>query len=103
MLRWSLVDSRLSDGTSYVGVIDVDYKKLKNTFGTPSKGDNYKVDAEWVLQFSDGVVATIYNYKDGINYLGREGLRKTQIKNWHVGGHDQRAYDNVLKALNYAD
>jgi hypothetical protein len=101
-LDWSSVDPRMSDGTHYIGEIYVDSKDLKNVFGMPGEGDKYKVDAEWTVEFSDGVIASIYNYKDGVNYLGRrEGLTKTKIKTWHVGGHDKRSLDNVLEAMKY--
>ena len=48
-----------------------------------------KVDAEWGILF-DGVIFTIYNYKDGINYLGEvEGIPTQFITDWHLGGNDK--------------
>jgi hypothetical protein len=87
------------NGTSLQGYINADYKVLKKVFGKASEGDGYKVDAEWLLVFSDGVVATIYNYKDGKNYNGRSGLNKTEITDWHVGGNSARAVANVEHML----
>ena len=88
------------NGTSLQGYVDVTYATLKKVFGKEhSDGDGYKVDAEWDLQFSDGVVATIYNYKDGKNYCGRSGLAKSKITEWHVGGTSKRAVANVEAML----
>jgi len=87
------------NGTSLQGYITADYKVLKKVFGKPNDGDGYKVDAEWDVVFSDGSIATIYNYKDGKNYNGSRGLAKTQITEWHVGGRSLRAVRNVEAVL----
>lgn len=80
--KWEAVS-----GTSLKGNIDCDYATLVEVFGKEhSNGDGYKVDAEWALQFSNGVVATIYNYKDGKNYCGAKGLAKKNLTDWHIGG-----------------
>ena len=80
-------------GTSLVGYIDIDYNSLVRVLGEPYRqADGYKVDAEWVIHFHDGTIATIYNYKDGINYLGpEEGTPTEQIRDWHIGGETERA------------
>lgn len=89
--KWNAVN-----GTSLQGYVYCDYATLKKVFGKEhSDGDGYKVDAEWMLQFDDGVVATIYNYKDGKNYNGARGLAKSKITEWHVGGKSARAVRNV--------
>lgn len=87
------------NGTSLQGYVDADYYTLKAIFGKPTDGDGYKTDAEWLVTFSDGVVATIYNYKDGKNYNGARGTPKTQIRDWHVGGRSARAVANVEEML----
>jgi hypothetical protein len=81
--------------TCLQGYIDAGYSELINLFGKPTGGDKYKVDAEWVLQFEDGMVATIYNYKSGKNYNGDSGLATEQIRDWHIGGHDKKVVDRV--------
>ena len=89
-----------ASGTSLQGYVEVTYATLKRVFGAPTcDGDGYKVDAEWLLKFADGTIATIYNYKDGKNYCGAKGTPKTKITNWHIGGNDQRAVYRVQEAL----
>ena len=75
------------NGSCYMGEVIVDYSVLVEKFGPPKPGsDNYKTDVEWYIEFEDGNVATIYNWKDGHNYRGEEGLHHTDIKEWHIGG-----------------
>ena len=86
-------------GTHLQGAIETTYAKLKAMFGQPTDGDGYKVDAEWEIEFEDGTIATIYNWKNGKNYNGARGLAKTKITNWHIGGHSSKATDKVLELL----
>ena len=88
-----------SDGSGLVDYLVADYDDLVRIFGQPSKGDGYKVDAEWTLQTPFGV-ATIYNYKDGKNYIGEDGLRVDQIDTWHVGGTSKEAGFFVIGFFN---
>jgi len=87
-----------ANGTHLQGNVGATYQELVEVFGEPirheSDGTTHmsnKVDAEWRISFEDGTVATIYNYKNGLNYLGAEGKRVTQISMWNVGGYDERA------------
>ena len=87
-------------GTCLQCEIDVTYALLKKTFGKETcDGDGYKVDAEWVLKFEDGTVATIYNYKSGKNYNGKNGTPKSKITDWHIGGTSYKAVERVEEAL----
>ena len=86
-------------GTSYKGEINVPYNILVETFGEPDSGDGWKTEAEWDIQFSDGTVATIYNWKNGKAYLGENGLDVEDIKTWHVGGRSRKVLDKVKEAL----
>ena len=77
-----------TNGTSLEGRVEVDYKDLVEIFGEPSgKTDGSKTDAEWNVMTPYGI-ATIYNYKDGKNYCGDNGLEVEDIKDWHIGGHN---------------
>jgi hypothetical protein len=88
-----------SNNTSLVGHIKVDYNKLVELFGYPDDGDGYKVDAEWSIMFFDGTIATIYNYKNGKNYLGKVGQRTKDMNHWNVGGHNEKALIYVESTL----
>jgi len=80
-----------TNGTHLLGEIDADYKNLVAKFGKPGEGDAYKVDVEWAIEFEDGTVATVYNYKDGRNYCGDEGTPTEEIRDWHIGGVNPKA------------
>lgn len=89
----------LFNGTCLQGNIDASYEDLVDLFGQPTNGDNYKVDAEWYIKFSDGTIASIYNWKDGKNYNGDEGMETEQIRDWHIGGFDKKSGEHVQIAL----
>lgn len=74
------------------------YSKLFEKFGEPFD-DGYKTDAEWEIEFSDGKVATIYNWKNGKNYNGSEGLDLDDITEWHIGGFDKSVVERIQKIL----
>ena len=80
-----------TNGSSVIGKVDVTYKELKSLFGAPIKSDDGKTDAQWKIKFSDGTVASIYNWKDGKAYLGEVGKPVEQITDWHVGGFGAQA------------
>lgn len=86
-------------GTSLVGYVNTTYSKLFEKFGEPFD-DGYKTDAEWEIEFSDGKVATIYNWKNGKNYNGSEGLDLDDITEWHIGGFDNSVVERIQKILN---
>lgn len=90
------MDYTKTNGTHYVGEFKMPYAKLVEVIGEPNgMDDGYKTDVEWAFE-RDGVVATIYNWKDGPNYIGRGTIK--DLDEWHVGGHDGRAMD-VVSAL----
>jgi hypothetical protein len=86
-------------GTHFQGYIDSEYSVLKKIFGKPASSDGYKTDAEWYIQFEDGTVATIYNWKNGKHYLGREGTAKTKITHWNVGGNSKEVVEKIQDIL----
>mgnify|MGYP003628321729 CR=1 FL=1 len=85
--------------SSLKGYILCDFEKLVKTFGEPEPFDNYKTDAHWTIGFSDQEVATIYNWKNGINYLGNDGLITYLIPDWHIGGHNANVVRRIAKLL----
>lgn len=87
------------NGTSLEGYVSADYKTICKVFGEPTESDGYKTDAEWMIQFSDGQVATIYNWKDGKNYCGANGLNVEDIKEWHIGGRSNEVVSRIQNLL----
>ena len=78
-------------GTSYRGRVDCPYDQIVRSFGKPYEGDGDKTRAEWAIEFDDGTVATIYDYKTNID----------PIKNhdWHIGGFKPIAVEHILHVL----
>ena len=99
-MKFKLTDE-FPNGSCLQGYIDESYDRLVEVFGEPnSDGDEYKVQKEWVIEFADGTIATIYDYKEGDAYNGEgQGKHYTQVTDWHVGGRNQRAVMLVSEAL----
>jgi len=79
-------------GSSLQGHFDqaMTYQEVASVIGEATNNENIdnKVNWEWVLKFDDGVIATIYNYKD--NYRGKDAKRV-----WHIGGEDRVVVERV--------
>ena len=91
-------------GSYYMGLIGGDenpltYTRLCELFGSPMSGRDNKSSCNWVLEFEDGLIATIYDYKLSKKYLGENGLSVNDMKLWHVGGHDEVVFNRVQKIL----
>ena len=102
-----------SNNTSYQGRIVAHYQELVDIFGESAEGDQYKVDAQWIVLIHAGsvalqedahfpLIATIYNYKDGVNYCGAEGKPVEYITDWHVGGRRKKSLTYVQQILDEA-
>ena len=74
------------NGTWLQGYVETTYDELVSVFGNPTELQGDKVTVEWIIQFSDGTVASIYDWK----------LQKTpmQVYRWHIGG---RSHDAVTR------
>lgn len=97
-------------GTFLQGYLEAPYEKLVSLFGEPTKGDEYKTDAEWIIRFpmpegevskhaDHGLVCTIYNWKNGKNYLAHHGEEVENITEWNVGGHRKEALWMLMELL----
>jgi hypothetical protein len=86
-------------GSWLIGYVDVSYSTLVKVFGEPVESDGYKTDAEWQILFEDKTYATIYNYKDGKNYCGDDGLETLDITDWHIGGTSPKCVELVKTAI----
>ncbi len=76
-----------TNGTSLAGKVSASFEQLLETFGTPlGQSPDNKVDVEWHVEVEGyGGPLTIYNWKNGIAYLGSEGLNPTDINTWNIG------------------
>ena len=81
------------DGTFLVGYVETTFNELVKTFGEPHYGesDDGKITAEWGLEFDDGTIATIYDWKE-------EGTPLDKY-HWHIGGRTDYAVVFVKLAL----
>lgn len=92
-------DSDVVTGTFLVGTTgEVTREQIEKIFGGPTFIDNdpyEKVTVEWVIQFTNGIVATIYDWK---RYeLGTPA--QDELYDWHIGGVSQDAVELIKKAL----
>ena len=84
----------IANGTCYQGCVYTSYFELVEVFGEPDldgSGDG-KVQAEWILEFEDGKVATIYDYKE---------YEKSAefVTDWHIGGKDSTIVPRVKEII----
>jgi hypothetical protein len=81
------------DGTHLVGYVETTFDELVKTFGEPhhTESDDGKITAEWGLEFPDGTIATIYDWKEEETPLGKY--------DWHIGGRTDYAVVFVKLAL----
>ncbi len=87
------------EGGHLQGEVQVPYATIVKTFGRQNtKGDTYKTDAEWEINTPAGK-GSIYNYKDGRNYCGKEGLAIKDITDWHIGGQNQEIYEFIKSEI----
>lgn len=83
--------------TSLRGHIKTTRANLTDVFGKPIfYGEGDKVTVEWMIEFDNGVVATVYDWK---RYdLGIPGLH--EVEEYNIGGHEYDAASLVQEALN---
>ena len=89
-----------TSGSHLVGVVVASYNMLKTAFGDACGGDGYKTEVEWAIQFEDGTIATIYDWKEGDCYHGEgQGTHFSKVEEWHIGGFNGNAELRVLEVL----
>lgn len=87
-------DLKSANGTSLCGYVKTTYSELLEKLGEPLRdfsGDG-KVTCEWILDFQDGTIATIYDYKTGTT--------PTSLYKWHIGGRGIDVVEKTGKFLN---
>lgn len=81
--------------SSLRGYVNANFWDLVEKFGEPTYNESFgedKVDVEWCIEFDDGTIATIYNWKD---YDGGQRCRSDVNYRWHIGGFSNQAVDAV--------
>ena len=88
--------------TCLQGEIHIGFYDLVDIFGDPEDvSSTGKSDVQWSIEI-DGVVASIYNWKNGPAYTGDDSIEVERIHDWNIGGHTQSAVSLVLrKVSNY--
>jgi len=78
------------NGTCLQGRITTTYGELVEKFGEPERGGD-KTTVEWALEFEDGTVATIYDWK-----YQETPMYKTD---WNIGGKSVEAIFRVYEVM----
>lgn len=78
------------NGTCLQGYVQAYYHQLVEVFGEPEGGGD-KTTVEWCLEFEDGTVATIYDWKEYDTPMG--------LYSWHIGGESNLAVDRVTQTF----
>ena len=86
-------------GTSLRGYIACGYSQIHRKLGPPQEGDNWATQGNWSVEYSDGTIATIYDYQICESYLGATGKKLENNFDWHVGGSNAQALQNIQDTL----
>jgi hypothetical protein len=89
-MKFTSADWTDANGTSLQGYVQAHYHQLVAVFGEPDGGGD-KTTVEWVLQFADGTVATIYDWKESETPMG--------LYRWHIGGRNSTAVSRVTSTF----
>lgn len=79
--------------TCLTGYIQARRSDLVKVFGSPQDEDGSKVTTYWAIQFDNGTVATIYDWK-------REAAPgENETYSWHIGGRGAGSVGAVHEAF----
>lgn len=78
-------------GTGLKGYFKGSYKSIVKIFGVPEKSLNEKTQVNWRIEFDDGIIATIYDWKVEQDY--------NINKDWNIGGHTRKGFYYVAALL----
>ena len=83
------------NGACLQGYVVTNYDRLVEVFGKPTEGPNANIDdkvtCEWCIQFEDGILATIYDWREFRTPMGEH--------RWHIGGLSLEAVYRVFETL----
>lgn len=81
--------------TMLQGSIQATREQMIKAFGLPIQSSSSRVINDWKIQFADGTVATIYDWKT-------EPFPDDQPYTWRVGGKTHRAVELIHQAFRKA-
>ena len=87
-------NTSVANETSLRGYVKTNLETLIKKLGEPIRdhsGDD-KVSCEWIIDFGDNTVATIYDWK--------MKETPTETYNWHIGGKGINVVEKVGSVLN---
>jgi hypothetical protein len=79
-----------TNGTCLQGEVKTTFDHLVSVLGEPERGAD-KSTAYWRIEFPDGSIGTVYDYKTDRTPTGMYG--------WHIGGHRPSAVEKVKELL----
>jgi hypothetical protein len=87
-------------GTSHQGEIKASYEDLIAIFGKPLEiFDDIKSGAEWKIYLNCQYFCEVYNYKNGKDYLGKEGTLLEDITEWNIAGFTPKCVEAVTNLI----
>jgi hypothetical protein len=98
-MKFKLVNQKSlkANFSSLQGYVKITADELTRVFGKPDpiQSSDGKVTTEWIIEFDDKTIATIYDYK---RYeLGAPA--RDEVYEWHIGGHSSKAVVRVLNEI----
>ena len=94
-MNFKRLDYAEAAGTCLQGYVVTTLRNLSEAFGEPEYyGDSHdKVIFEWVLEFSDGTIATIYDWKSEVE------PNFDELMQYHIGGFNGDAVLRVTERM----
>jgi hypothetical protein len=80
-----------AQATGGMGNLRISWDRLNNIFGMPHFTDSDKSSSDWVFQFSNGEIATIYDWN--------KKKSPQEITDWRIGGNSPGAVTTINKYL----
>ena len=76
-----------------LGMVEATYDKLVSLFGEPEITGHDKTQVEWAIEWSDGTISTIYDWKC-------YGEEPEEITGWSIGGFNGNSLFYVQELVN---
>lgn len=89
-------DNRFNGTSFFFTIIRATVEEITSVLGEPIHSSNDgedKTNFEWVGETSNGEVFTVYDWKE------YRRLKKTEMIDWHIGGHDKISTVNAKHEL----